>query len=553
MVVLPHYLVILLLAGVSSVFVPKNRMIYWWASVVIASLIYSALFLMGCFGSNALTFDWQAIPNIPIAISFVPEYFGCCACLGVLALSFFAVYYNILVTKEESPNAMNGLILLNCVFVISAILSPNYIQLLAAVGMSDVIVFSAINQLDAKKQYIYGNFFADFILLNTFALIFVQSDSIVISNFGDASKQWSHRDFIAIMLLLSIFIKSGLLMFHTAYQKMSSLNYNRLNFILYVTTPLMGAIIFENIKDVFVISPYSYPLLKIFSVLTILFAALGTLCVDNIKRKAVYLSMMFWGLIFVGYAWQINTVSPKFYVLLLSAFLFNNSLMLVYKAASDEVLISRMGGFLKSLKFTFFINAVSVVLYAVTWWIYAQKSIPYAIIGLFVISITSAHVFSEVYLSQSKADEWVLARLKNPLFLLWLPIILVAAAVIYAKLNEWQYIYGFAVLWMLLFIFHPFRKLSMMYKYDSFQKSDKVTWLYNFFILAPLKFFGRALRLIVDFVFIEKTILASIKSAIRFAVFIFRKLHGKNIWGYMIFVLSAVIIIAVAYYKGVMQ
>jgi hypothetical protein len=55
----------------------------------------------------------------------------------------------------------------------------------------------------------------------------------------------------------------------------------------------MGAIIFENIKDVFVISPYSYPLLKIFSVLTILFAALGTLCVDNIKRKAVYLSMMF--------------------------------------------------------------------------------------------------------------------------------------------------------------------------------------------------------------------------------------------------------------------
>ena len=61
------------------------------------------------------------------------------------------------------------------------------------------------------------------------------------------------------------------------------------------------------------------------------------------------------------------------------------------------------------------------------------------------------------------------------------------------------------------------------------------------------------MRLIVDFVFIEKTILASIKSAIRFAIFIFRKLHGKNIWGYLIFVLSAVIIIAVAYYKGVMQ
>ncbi|MBQ8785638.1 MAG: hypothetical protein IJZ59_06335 [Alphaproteobacteria bacterium] len=550
---MPHYLIILLFVGIGSVFIPKNRMVYWWTSVTFFALIYSALSLMGYFGSSALTFDWQAIPNIPIAISFVPEYFGCCACLGVLILSFFAVYYNIIVKKEERPNTINGLVLLNCVFVISALLSPNYIQLLAAVGMSDVIVFSSINQLDAKKQYIYGNFFADFILLNTFALIFVQSDSIVISSFGNASKQWGHRDFIAIMLLLSIFIKSGLVMFHTAYQKMSSLNYNRLNFILYLTTPLMGAVVFENIKDIFVISDYSYPLLKIFSVLTVLSAFIGTLCVDNIKRKAVYLSMMFWGLIFMGYAWQISTFSPKFYILLLSAFLFNNSLMLIYKSASDEVLISRMGGFLQSLKFTFFINVISVILYVVTWWIYAQKSIPYAMVGLFVISITSAHVFSEVYLSQSKADEWVLARLKNPLFLLWLPIVFIFSVVLYIKSNDWQYIYGFAVFWMLLFIFHPLRKLSVLYQYDSLQKLDKVTWIYNFFILAPLRFFGRVLRLIVDFVFIERTLIASIKNAIRFAIFIFRKLHGNNIWGHLIFVLLGVVIVAIAYYKGVMQ
>ncbi len=550
---MPHYLIILLFVGIGSVFIPKNRVVYWWTSVTFFALIYSTLSLMGYFGSSALTFDWQAIPNIPIAISFVPEYFGCCACLGVLILSFFAVYYNIIVKKEERPNTINGLVLLNCVFVISALLSPNYIQLLAAVGMSDVIVFSSINQLDAKKQYIYGNFFADFILLNTFALIFVQSDSIVISSFGNASKQWGHRDFIAIMLLLSIFIKSGLVMFHTAYQKMSSLNYNRLNFILYLTTPLMGAVVFENIKDIFVISDYSYPLLKIFSVLTVLSAFIGTLCVDNIKRKAVYLSMMFWGLIFMGYAWQISTFSPKFYILLLSAFLFNNSLMLIYKSASDEVLISRMGGFLQSLKFTFFINVISVILYVVTWWIYAQKSIPYAMVGLFVISITSAHVFSEVYLSQSKADEWVLARLKNPLFLLWLPIVFIFSVVLYIKSNDWQYIYGFAVFWMLLFIFHPLRKLSVLYQYDSLQKLDKVTWIYNFFILAPLRFFGRVLRLIVDFVFIERTLIASIKNAIRFAIFIFRKLHGNNIWGHLIFVLLGVVIVAIAYYKGVMQ
>ncbi len=550
---MPHYLVILLLVGIVSVFIPKNRMVYWWTSAIFFALMYSALFLMGCLGSVSLTYNWQAIPNIPIAISFVPEYFGRCACLGVLLLSFFAIYYNIILKKEERPNAINGLVLLNCVFVISALLSPNYIQLLAAVGMSDVIVFSAINQLDAKKQYIYGNFFADFILLNTFALIFVQSDSIIISDFGSASKQWSHRDFIAIMLLLCIFIKSGIVMFHTAYQKMSSLNYNRLNFILYATTPLMGAIIFENIKDIFIISAYSYPLLKIFSVLTVLSALVGALCVDNIKRKTVYLSMMFWGLIFIGYAWQISTFNPKFYVLLLSAFLFNNSLMLVYKAASDEVLVSRMGGFLKSLKFTFFINVISVILYAVTWWMYAQKSIPYAVVGLLVISVVSAHIFSEVYLSQSKADEWVLARLKNPLFLLWLPIILIVSIILYVKSNDWQYIYGFAVFWMLLFIFHPFRKLSVLYQYDSLQKLDKVTWIYNFFILAPLRFFGRVLRLIVDFVFIERTLIASIKNAIRFAIFIFKKLHGKNIWGHLIFVIMGVAIVVIAYYKGVMQ
>lgn len=547
-----NFVFLLFSAGIVSLFVPQNRFSFLWSAVLFAIVSYSFLSLGEFFGSPDFSTVWHALPNLSVDIVFTPSKPDMGGA-GIIILTFMALYYNVFGSKEPQKNVLNGLVLINSVFVLAACFAINYIQLLAAVCIADVVVYMAVDRLEAKRQYIYGNFIADFMLLNILALILGQQGGITISGIEEYSKHWHHRDFIAIMLLICVFIKSGIAFFHTAYQKMSGLSFNRLNYILFATTPLMGLIVLYSLKDILLISQYSYPLLKILSAATILWGGCGAVIADNLKRKAIYAAMLFWGLSFAVFAWQPVFSYAAFFIFLGTAFLFNASLFLISKVASDEVMVSHMGGFAKTVKVTLVVNIASVVAYAGGWWLFAGENIWLAIAGEVIFLAVSAHIFSEVYLAPSKADEWVAARLKNPSLLLLLPIIGSTIWLFRENVMYWPYIAGYTILWASVFISSPLHRLSFLYNSDWVQKNDSVTWLYEMFVLAPLQILGRILRLTVDFVFIERTVIASVKSAVRFLIFIFRRLHSNSCAGYAFFILIGALVVAAAYYNGIMR
>nr|QIM10501.1 hypothetical protein PlAlph_3930 [uncultured Alphaproteobacteria bacterium] len=549
---LVNFIFLLLSAGMVSLFVPQNRFSFLWTAVSFAAVAYSFLCLGGIWGSPDFSVIWHALPNLSVDLVFTPSLTETGAA-GVVILTGMSLYYNVFGSREQQKNVLNGLVLINCVFVLAAFSATNYIQLLAAVCMADVVVYTAIDRLEAKRQYIYGNFIADFLLLNILAVIIGQQGGIAISGIEEYSKRWHHRDFIAVMLLVCIFIKSGVAFFHTAYQKMSGLNFNRLNFILFATTPLMGFIVLLSLKEVLLISRYSYPLLKVLAVITIVWGGSGAAVVDNLKRKAVYAAMLFWGFVFAVFAWQPTISGSAFFVFLGAAFLFNASLQMICKAASDEVLVSRMGGFVKAVKLMLLCNVAAILTYAGAWWLFADTVLWLALAGEIVFMAVSAHILSEVYLTQSKADEWVAARLKNPSFMLFLPTACAVVWLFREHIDNWPYVAGFAMLWGAVFVSAPLHRLSFLYGSDLVQKNDSVTWLYNMFVLAPLQILGRILRLTVDFVFVERTVIASVKNAIRFLIFIFRRLHSDSCSGYAFFILIGVLIMAAAYYNGVVR
>lgn len=539
-----NFVFIMLISGVFSFFAPQKRIVGIWTILLALSFVYGVLALTGKSVSSDISIIWNAMPNFSISINLNPLRAAKTAALGVVVLSILAFYYNLLSSDDSHTNNMNGLVSINCVLVLIALCSSNYLQLLAAVGMADVIVYSTINHYEGKRKYIYANFFADFLLLNILAIILGQHGNINIMRLEDYSSSWHHRDYIVIMLLICAFTKSGMAMFHTAYQKISLLTPNRINFIMFVATPLMGIIILNTLHGLLNISQYSYILLRIFAVMTILWGFLSVLIVGDPKRKLTYMGMIFWGLSFGGFAWLPVFSQTSFFTFLTAAFLFNSWLALVH---TDN---KKASHWKQVYNFHMLPTILIVLLYMLSWWKLSSANIILAIAGEFCLGFTTAILMADKF-------DYTFANNKLSFksnLLNALPVLVIFA--IYAHNNReiidlWPYEIAIFVLWSTVFLLNPLHKLKPLLQSALVQESDYITLLYNTLFFAPISIIGRALRLLVDIVFLERTVISSIKNAIRFMIFVFRRLHANSVLSSTIFTLLGIFIITFAYYNGV--
>lgn len=547
-----NFIFLLLFTGLFSLFLPQKRLKLLWPLVLFAVIGYSLFSISTPYTGKELVFLWKAIPNLPVPIVFNPWLSGSTGVYGVLLLTALAIYCNIISRNEEFSNTLSGLMLFNSIFVIMAFCSANYIQLLAAVGMADVVVYGIINNLEAKRHYIYGNFVADFMLMSILALVLAQQGKVDIANLEEYTKTWHHRDFIAIILLIAVFIKSGFAFFHTAYQKMASLSFNRLNFILYASTPLMGITILLLLNNMLSISKFSYPIFVIAVFASLCWGFVGCLTSDNIKRKAIYNAMMFWGLAFAGVVMFPDFSMRKFLVFLISAFLFNVSLQIICKSAEQKY-ITQISGFYKFPQIIFVINMVAGLLYAFSWLFFSYGSLYLCLYGLVLILLTGATIASEIYLGTDKTRQ---NQKLTTIMLMALPIFVTFAISIIKNDNIphfYVYVAAISSAWILLFLTWPLRFMQKTYQINFFQNSDIISAAYTTLIAVPVQTIGRGLRVAVDFIFFERTLIASIKNSIRFFVFIFKMIHGSGVWGKIFFIILGAAVFVAVYFNGVVK
>ncbi len=542
---------LLVAVGFLSLLLPAKRIKTFWSVALFCTMGYSIFSILQPYSGDTVSFVWQAIPNLPVSIELNPWQAGVYGILGVLILHTIAIYYNTISQQEQNPNIISGLLLLNCVFIITAFCSVNYIQLLAALGMADVIVYGLINNLEAKRYYIYGNFIADFVLLNILAIILGQQGKIDITHLEEYTKSWHHRDFIAIMLLIAIFIKSGMAFFHVTYQKMTSINFNRLNFILFASTPLIGLVSLLLLDNILTISRYSESLLQIFSSLSIAWGFLGYIVSDSLKRKASYNAMLVWGLVFAGYIWLPEFPLNKFFIFLTSAYLFNVSLNIISKDAGGETHISKMTGNICSTKILFLVYLAAICLYGINWLIFSKENITLSFGGLALIMLMTSQTMSEIYFNQGNKSASISA---GRLFFISLPILLfLMAFILHNKQFTTVYIYilGIIMSWLMLFLVFPLHYFCKAHDIKFIQSGDVTTAVYSAIILKPIQLIGRSLRIAIDFLFVERTIISSIKNSIRFFIFTFKSLHNDKIWGKILLIIFGIALFAATYYNGV--
>lgn len=503
--------------------------------------------------ASAFVYEWIDSQNHRLNIDLASNGGNYALIFPFFLLSALMIFGNIFYDMENSKLRLNGIIAINLSALMLLICSRNFMQVLVAVCMIDVLSLFIINDIEAKKRYIFYNLLADMGLFTLFAIIWGQTESYDLSALSEYNKSFCYPNLCVIILLLCVFIKSGLFLFQSALLNLSGLNFNRLITVSFCSTPVAGILLLSKTYPLLEVSGYAVPLLQAFAALSIFWGFLGAISIDDIKEKTIYFNIMLYALVFglmsVNHA-QALAILPWLLVL---GYLFNNLWVMVTISASNEVFVSNMGGFVHSIKISFIIGLL--LFFALTqtllkdltpenkWWIWGT---------LGAVLLASAHVLRQVFLGKTNADERVWAFLKNSSFFFWLPIVGGIAYIIYSDnfyTKEVFYVFG---IFLLCVVVGPLRWLDKIYDNEKIQAADLFNDIYEVLFIAPIKILGRILWLTIDFLIIERTIISSLSGSMAFMVSVSQKIHnGSKLSWFLFTFLGLAVTFGVFYWKGV--
>lgn len=504
----------------------------WFA----AGIIFYRFILEWRSGANIpFVYHWLEYNALYVNINLSSTPFVYNAVFPVFLVTLTALLINAFLNYETEKLEFVSAAMFNLAFFIALICSENLIQLLISSTIIGVMGFYIINDIEAREKYVFYNFLADMGLFAVFAIIYGRLGNVFLTDLGSFAKLGAHRDLVAILLLVSVFIKSGLFLFHNQLLDLSSINFNRLLLLVYGSAPLAGVVILHKTMPLLKISQYSVPLIQIIAVLSMLWGFINSLVNDNIKDRSTYFAMMIYGYIYSLVALGQLQTPEDLCPFVLLGYILGLNLFMIYLSSSNELYISKMGGFLKGLKITFAFSLLVVFAYIQTVlkdiddvnYLWSTSLLCFGLISL-------AHFYHQVFLGRSQADERVLALLKNAGVYILLPALALGGFLIYHNyLFSPQIFYAFLV-FLLLMVIQPFRPLVSLAEYEAIQEEDYFEKLYEAVILTPIRIIGRVLWLLVDFILIERTIISSLNESTSLLVRLTAKLHTSSLWSYLL-------------------
>lgn len=461
-------------------------------------------------------------------------------------LTGISVFYNTFYKAETDRLRLNGLLFLNLAVVILVICAQNFMQLLTAVCIADILCLFMINDIDGKRHYVFYNLLADMGLFTMFALVWKQTGSISLSVLSGSHKFWQYPELICGLLLFCVFIKSGMFLFHGALLNLTGLSFNRILSVSYCSTPLIGILLLIKAYPLLDCAAHVPDILALFGGLTLLWSFIGAISIDNLKDKALYFNLMFYALMIGLLSRGLNFMLSLFPELLFAGVLLNILWLMTAVSASNELFVSNMGAFSRSLKMFFALTLLLV--FALVQGLIKTVTLqnePW-IMFFAVAQLTAlAQVLYQIFLGRTNADERVWAFLKNPPVFFLLPF---GAAVIFLI---WKNGFYSAGVWcayaafLLVLIAAPLRWFRKLYDSEIIQEADWFDDMYKMLLIAPVKILGRILWLTIDFLIIERTIVSSLSGATMLLVRILDKMHTGT-WGGSLLYVSAGLLIAAA-------
>ena len=487
---------------------------------------------------NKFSVHWIDASLMPVNINLNTSPETCRLVFALLVITTLSVFYNTFYNAETERLRLNGLLMLNLAMLVLIICSQNFMQLLTAVCITDVLCLLMINDIESKRRYAFYNLLADMGLFTLFALIWKQTGSIELSALAKYHRPGQYPELTSGLLLLCVFIKSGIVLCHGGFLSLASLTFNRILAISYCSAPIVGILLLIKTYPLLENVRYMKEIFLGFGGATLLWGFIGSLVLDNIKDKSLYFNQMIYAFLLGVLAFGTKDVDELLPLVLALGFVLNAVWMLVAISASNELFVSNMGGFIRPLKILFTTTLIFGFAFIQTLGLRVAEQDDFWVWSFMVVFLIAfAHISYQIFLGKSNADERVLAFLKNPPLLNLMPLWAICGIIIWQtgkSTPQIWIVFGAFVAFLLL---GPLRTLGKVYDSEAIQDTDWINDFYQTILVAPIKILGRVLWLLIDFLIIERTIVSSLTSGSNLLVRVLDRMHTGSVFsnaGYVI-------------------
>lgn len=526
-----------------------------WLSFIVF-LLFCVIF--GQFSYNIInsaqdvfSFIWNKSPGGDIQIDIISNPYNYGFVLPFFIITLLSLALNLLFRYEERRNIYEAGLIFNLAALITMITSNNFVQLLFALFIVDILALLLVHDIEAYRRYILLNISADLMIFTVLAIINSRVASLDIREILQYKQIGLHIDFIAIIGLTAIFMKFGFFIFHIGLLGLRNIRLHRLQNILFLSAPVCALILLTKFHVLLSGSTYFNTYLHLVCCLSLGGGFIGSLCSQNYKQRIIYWQMMFWALFvellrFNGFIWNLSLT-----FLLLQTYILNIALYLIYyytgrhyhQTDLSKINLVNQSAMLSALML---ILLMVVAITGVLTELYNKGNRyyiwTYAI--LYILSLSAT--LKSIFFVKKKASDARSPHLA-PHYLVWILLGCSAAIVLYPTPINAVTIWGFGAAFILLNRYNPIWRIAHIGYICRFEQNDRIGLIYKYGVIKPLRLSGRVLWLLIDRFLTEKIIIGgSIKTA-QIGLRFFRKIHSNRILGGTIIIVLLLGFLGLAY------
>ncbi len=549
------YLVIIALFGFIRMRMRYDRFLSWMMFIGTAFLFARYSIAAAHEQNLGFTFLWSPTRIGDITISFIPNLTINTLIIPLFFISLMTILNNNIFRYEEKRCTFNAYIILNFVMLCLLVAAQNYVQLITAVFISDILGYLILKDVDAAHRYVIYNLFADMCLFMILAMACGKVQSLEVSSLFNYEQIGRHKDFVGLITVAALFIKTGCFLFQSYLFDLSKARFQRMSAVNLLFSPLCGLILLMRLHNLITISGLILPLLKAMSGLTFAAGLVYFIIKNNIQKKTVSLNMAFGGLLI--YMLTLNNFSwmPLFSYYITIVYFVNLLIFKIYLYQNREENISEMLNCSElntpPLSAILIMMTIIANIFTVTALKLAEalsSSLPAAGIGciLFALCIVLSHIYKSPHCR--RLDYLNPNTLRILSFIINFAIILSAGA--YFRIYGLPNLF-FTLIFLGLIALPLWQRFRPLYNLEKLQREDISKSLLEYLLVSPFRYISRMLWLVVDFIFSERIITAAISATNHFGVSVFFKINKKSHIASLLFFLLGIAVFALSFYERI--
>lgn len=428
--------------------------------------------------ADKFSYLWLTSKYYPVSLDFYSSAFtyGFMAPFGVITALCLLLLCQ---SREESQKLkLCALAVLHLAMIIMLVSGQNTIQILVSACFIDVLGFYLINNIAARRQYIFYNLLADMGLFMSFAMFWGDCSTNLLSKLPQCLAR--EHNFALGLLLLAAGIKSGLFPFQCHLMPLKALSAARRHILFFLSTPVSGFLILYKTYGFFAPSFNLPEVLLWWGGASIIWGAAGALWCGDMAAKKLYLCQMFFGLTYALLGLKSGTLQPAW------AYVYGAAFLLCGLAHARGLWCG--------------VWALAALMTANTAvWSGQISHEPLTFAYALTLAAVLGSLLPQLYRPIPIAKISLLAMLAVGACLLWCGRASLGAEA-YAALGVFA----------LVSALRPYRWWQKLYDNETLQNADGLSVLFHFCFVSPIHFLGRILWLTIDFLIIERTLLSSL-------------------------------------------